>query len=145
MDAKVVGEDGKFFFPLMGCYGIGITRIVAAAIEQHHDQDGIVWPKAIAPYQVHVLLLGKSEELHQQALKIYHLLWQEGIETLLDDRKAGVGYKFKDANLLGLPFQLVLGEKNYQNNKQLELVERSSGKKTLIAQDGLVAQIKEKL
>ena len=139
MNVTVLGKNGTPIYPLMGCYGIGITRIVAAAIEQNHDDKGILWPQSIAPYHVHLILLGKSKELHEIALKIYRQLWDCGIETLLDDRKVGTGFKFKDADLLGLPWQLVLGEKNYNNGRQVELIERKTGKRTLVSEKEVIS------
>jgi prolyl-tRNA synthetase len=97
----------------MGCYGIGITRIVAAAIEQNHDGQGIIWPSAIAPFHVVLvpLNLQKSERVRAQADALYAELMAAGIEVLYDDRDARPGVKFADADLLGIPHRLVLAER----------------------------------
>ena len=145
MNTTVLGKDNRPFHPLMGCYGIGITRIVATAIEQNCDKHGILWPQSIAPFHVSLILLSKSEQLQQTALELYELFWREGIETLLDDRKLGPGFKFKDANLLGLPLQVVVSDRHYTSESMLEVIERKSQKKTMIPQKNIVATIKEKL
>ena len=144
MNATVLGKDNRPVHPLMGCYGIGITRIVAAAIEQHHDDDGILWPHAIAPFHVSLILLSKSEELRRAARELYHTLQASGIETLLDDRHTGAGFKFKDANLLGLPLQVVVSERHYTSG-QLEMIERKTQEKSLVPREELIPRIKEKL
>jgi prolyl-tRNA synthetase len=96
----------------MGCYGIGVTRIVAAAIEQNHDKDGIVWPVPLAPYEVTVLDLQQDDEaVKATAKKIYEGLTAAGIEVLYDDRDERPGVKFKDADLVGIPFRVAVGKK----------------------------------
>ena len=96
----------------MGCYGIGVTRIVAAAIEQNHDKDGIIWPVPLAPYEVAVLDLQKDDEaVVATATKIYDGLRAAGIEVLYDDREERPGVKFKDADLVGVPYRIAVGKK----------------------------------
>lgn len=143
MDVTVLDQNGKAQHPLMGCYGIGVTRIVAAAIEQNHDEKGIVWPAAIAPYQVYFALIGKSEEFKELASEIYEELKGAGIEVIFDDRKAGPGFKFKDADLLGLPIRLVLGERDYKADGMLEIIERKSGESKKVSRDDVLKSIKE--
>ena len=145
LNATILGKDNRPIYPLMGCYGIGITRTIAAAIEQNFDQNGILWPPAIAPYQVSLILLSKSEQLHHAAQELYRIFWTQGIETLLDDRNIGAGFKFKDANLLGLPLQVVIGERHYCSGNLLEMIERKTQEKSLIPKEKIVTKIKEKL
>ena len=114
MNAFVQDREGKLQAPLMGCYGIGIGRTVAACIEQNHDDNGIIWPKAIAPYHVYFAVISKSSDLFVLASELYQKLWGEGIETVLDDRGLGPGFMFKDSDLLGLPLRVVLGERDFK-------------------------------
>jgi prolyl-tRNA synthetase len=96
----------------MGCYGIGVTRIVASAIEQSHDKDGIIWPVPLAPYEVAVLDLQQDDQnVVATATRIYDELTAAGIEVLYDDRNERAGVKFKDADLIGLPFRIAVGKK----------------------------------
>ena len=145
MKTTILGKDNRPLHPLMGCYGIGITRIVATAIEQNNDQHGILWPQSIAPFHVSLILLSKTEQLRHAARELYDLFWAEGIETVLDDRSMGAGFKFKDANLLGLPLQVVISDRHYTSENMLEVIERKNQQKTLIPQKDIVAKIKEKL
>ncbi len=109
MRATFLDRGGKQRFLVMGCYGIGISRLVAAAVEQHHDEDGIVWPLAIAPYEVALLSLGKQDEVREAADRLYEALQRAGVEVLYDDRDERPGVKFKDADLVGLPVRLAVG------------------------------------
>jgi prolyl-tRNA synthetase len=112
MGVKFLSADGGEKVPEMGCYGIGVTRIVAAAIEQNHDKDGIVWPVPLAPYEVTVLDLQQDDEaVKATAKKIYEGLSAAGIEVLYDDRDERPGVKFKDADLVGIPFRIAVGKK----------------------------------
>ena len=113
MNATVLDESGQSVTMLMGCYGIGVTRIVAAAIEQNHDDRGIIWPDPLAPYHVVLIPLNlqKSDRVRSAAEALYAALGAAGIETLYDDRDARPGVKFADAELLGIPHRLVLGER----------------------------------
>jgi prolyl-tRNA synthetase len=113
MNAVVLDESGRATPLIMGCYGIGVTRIVAAAIEQNHDSDGIVWPTAIAPYQVTILPMNmhKSERLRAAVETLYRELEEAGVEVLLDDRPVRPGVMFADADLLGIPHRVVFGER----------------------------------
>jgi prolyl-tRNA synthetase len=97
----------------MGCYGIGVSRLVATTIEQHNDADGIVWPMTIAPYQVHLCTLSKDVPLLEAAGRLYDELWERGVEVLWDDRDERPGVKFKDADLLGVPIRVTLGGKSF--------------------------------
>ncbi len=109
---KYLDEDGKSKTVIMGCYGIGVTRCLAAAIEQNNDENGIIWPVSIAPYQAMVIPVNsKVEEQVKTAEKIYKELKAQGIEVLLDDRNERAGVKFKDADLIGIPVRIVVGKK----------------------------------
>jgi prolyl-tRNA synthetase len=112
MKANFLAADGKEKPMVMGCYGIGVTRIAAAAIEQNHDKDGIVWPTPIAPYEVALLSLqGDDAAVRAACDKLYDDLQAAGIEVLYDDRDERPGVKFKDADLIGLPWRLAIGKK----------------------------------
>ncbi len=143
LGVTVLDQNGKSLAPLMGCYGIGVTRIIAAAIEQNHDEKGIIWPKSIAPYDLYLALIGKSEDIKAEGEELYQLLKTEGYEVVYDDRNSGAGFKFKDAELLGLPLTVVLGEKTFKASGELEIVERKSGKKSLVKKEELIKKIKE--
>lgn len=113
MGATVLDENGKKRILEMGCYGVGVSRTVAAAVEQYHDEKGILWPKAIAPYQVHLIVIN-PKDAEQAALgdAIYEELLAAGMEVLYDDRKERAGVKFNDADLIGLPVRLIVGKKS---------------------------------
>jgi prolyl-tRNA synthetase len=113
MKASVLDESGQSVTMLMGCYGIGVTRIVAAAIEQNHDDRGIIWPDPLAPYHVALIPLNlqKSDRVRAAADALYASLVAAGVEVLYDDRDARPGVKFADAELLGIPHRVVLGER----------------------------------
>ena len=113
MSAAVINEAGKNHIMLMGCYGIGISRVVAAAIEQGHDERGIVWPNELAPFQVALcpMNMHKSDRLIDTVEKIYQDLQAAGIEVLLDDRKVRAGFMFSDMELIGIPHRIVIGDR----------------------------------
>jgi prolyl-tRNA synthetase len=119
LKATVLDENGKDAFPYMGCYGVGVTRIVAAAIEQNHDERGIIWPEPLAPFQVVLVPINaqKSARVREVADKLYADLTTAGIEVLYDDRDARPGVKFADAELLGIPHRLVVGERGIEAGK----------------------------
>jgi len=103
---------------VMGCYGIGVTRIVAAAIEQGNDENGIIWPMSIAPYEVVVAPVNtKYKEGLDYALELYEKLKAAGIDVIFDDRDISPGVKFKDADLIGFPIRVIVGEKNFKDGK----------------------------
>ncbi len=112
MNAKFIDEDGKEKPFIMGCYGIGVTRTVASIIEQHHDENGIIWPLEVAPYHVSVVAVNsKDEDQMRIATEIYEELKSMGVEALLDDRKERAGVKFKDSELMGIPMRITVGKK----------------------------------
>ncbi len=146
MKASVLDESGQSVTMLMGCYGIGVTRIVAAAIEQNHDERGIIWPDALAPYHVVLIPLNlqKSERVRDAADALYALLGAAGIEVLYDDRDARPGVKFADAELLGIPHRLVLGERGLEAGT-CEYRQRRSTDNQDIPLDSAVTFIKSQL
>ena len=112
MGARVLTQDGKEVPIVMGSYGIGVERIMASAIELHHDADGIVWPKAIAPFDCVVTITNmKQDDLREAGEKLYHDLQRAGLDVLLDDREERAGVKFKDADLIGIPYRVTVGKK----------------------------------
>jgi prolyl-tRNA synthetase len=111
LEARVLTAEGASVPIFMGSYGIGIGRVMAAAIELHHDADGIVWPWSIAPYEAHVLTLGGEPELAALADEVLAVLEAVGLDVLYDDREARAGVKFKDADLLGMPLRLGIGRR----------------------------------
>jgi prolyl-tRNA synthetase len=113
MGVNFLDVDGQEKPATMGCYGIGVTRIVASAIEQNHDANGIIWPVPIAPYEVTVLELQQDDDaVIATAKKIYEDLQAAGIDVLYDDRDERPGVKFKDADLIGVPFRIAIGKKS---------------------------------
>ena len=146
MNATVQGEDGQNHVMIMGCYGIGVSRIVAAAIEQRHDDRGIIWPEAIAPFTVAIIPMNmhKSEQVQQTAEKLYAELQDLGIEVLFDDRKERPGVMFADAELIGIPHTIVIGERNLTNG-EVEYKHRASGIKEMIKIENLIDFIKNKM
>ena len=113
LGCKVLGEDGKPQTVTMGCYGIGVTRVVAAAIEQNHDEKGIIWPKALAPFDIAIVPMNahKSPRTVEAAESLYQELQALGFDVLLDDRNERPGVKFSDLELTGIPHRIVIGEK----------------------------------
>ena len=112
--------------PLMGCYGIGISRIIAASIEQNYDEDGIIFPRSIAPFEAIIIIIGDDKNHLSEAESLQDDLTKIGIDSIIDDRNESPGKKFKDADLTGIPFQLIVSEKNQKENL-LELKIRSEG------------------
>ena len=133
MQALYLDDQGKEKPMIMGCYGIGVGRTAAAAIEQNHDEQGIIWPISLAPFQAVILPVNFSDDaVHSAAKKIYKSLWGLGVETLLDDRSDRLGVKFKDAELLGIPIQIIVGPKNLGEGK-IEIKLRKTGESQLIS------------
>jgi prolyl-tRNA synthetase len=118
-------ESGQNTFLEMGCYGIGIGRTMAACIEQNHDEKGIIWPTALAPYQVSLLAMSNDEEIKDTCLKIYNTLQESGLEVLFDERDERAGVKFNDADLLGCPIRICLGKKSLANGEMEVFVRKS--------------------
>src|SRR5450432_285884 len=111
MGATFIDEKQQTRTLVMGCYGIGVSRLVATTIEQHHDDNGMRWPMSVAPYHVHLVTLGKDDALVAAARTLYEALEAAGVEVLWDDRDERPGVKFKDADLIGIPLRITLGSK----------------------------------
>ena len=126
MKANVLNNEGKASTLCMGCYGIGVSRLVAAAIEQNNDEKGIIWPHSIAPYDINIIAIGydKNKEIASASNQLYLQLKEMGYEVLLDDRKDGYGTKIKDSELIGIPLNIIIG-KQFIENKEVELKSRS--------------------
>jgi len=138
MDAGFLDEDGVKRHFVMGCYGIGISRVMAAAIEQKHDDDGIIWPMAIAPYQVIIVPVNVGDEQQVEcAERLYRELQEAGVEVLYDDREERAGVKFKDADLIGIPLRITIGPKSLKQNK-VEIKKRWEAESELVDQDKIV-------
>ncbi len=142
MNATVQGEDGRNQVMTMGCYGIGVSRVVAAAIEQNHDDRGIIWPDAIAPFQVAILPMNmhKSFRVKDAAEALYAELRSHGIDVILDDRKERPGVMFADMELIGVPHHVVIGDRNL-DAEELEYKNRRSGEKQMIKQSDIVSYL----
>jgi len=145
MNAGVQNEEGHNETMIMGCYGIGISRIVAAAIEQNHDDRGIIWPEAIAPFQVALLPMNmhKSERLREAVEKLYIELVEAGIDVLFDDRKVRPGFMFADMELIGIPHRVVLGEKGLDSGI-IEYRERRDSENQQLPLNEIVSFLKKK-
>ena len=146
MNCGVLGPDGKNVILEMGCYGIGITRVVAAAIEQNHDKYGIIWPDALAPFQVAIVPMNmhKSEEVKEAAEKLYAELTAMGIEVLFDDRKERPGVMFSDMELLGVPHTIIIGDRSMKEGN-FEYKNRRTGDKTAVPMTDIVEHVKAQL
>ncbi|KOO14559.1 proline--tRNA ligase [Vibrio xuii] len=146
MNCGVLGPDGKNVILEMGCYGIGVSRVVASAIEQNHDKYGIIWPDALAPFQVAIVPMNmhKSEEVKEAAEKLYAELTAMGIEVLFDDRKERPGVMFSDMELIGIPHTIVIGDRSMKEGN-FEYKNRRNGEKTAVAMADIVEHVKAQL
>jgi len=144
MKALYLDKQGQEKVIVMGCYGIGVGRTAAAAIEQNHDAKGIIWPAPIAPFYVHVLPLADKGKVLEAAVALETALEKAGIDVLMDDRDERPGVKFNDADLIGCPYQVVIGEKNLSQG-QVELKERRTGTVTKLAPADVVVRLTEVL
>jgi len=143
MDAMFLDHEGKLKPIIMGCYGIGVSRILSAVIEQLFDDKGILWPASIAPYKVNLIAINMEDEgIITASEEIYGRLLSERIEVIYDDRNVRAGVKFKDSDLIGIPLKLIVG-KNYFVNKKLEIELRKDGSKFNADLDGAVKFIRE--
>ncbi len=142
LNATVLDENGKQQIIKMGCYGIGISRVMAAAIEQNHDEFGIIWPKNIAPYLVDVIIANiKDETQVSLGEKIYAELSDNGIETVLDDRNERAGFKFKDADLIGFPLKIVVGKGAVEGI--VEIKDRRTGENSEVKKEDVLQYIRD--
>ena len=146
MKATVLDDKGKAVTVTMGCYGIGITRIVAAAIEQNHDDNGIIWPNNIAPFEVVLIPMNyhKSERVQKEAESLYSKLTELGYDVLLDDRKERAGVMFADMELIGLPHRVVISERGLKNGT-FEYKGRKDQQSQDIQTEALLDFLKEKM
>lgn len=142
MGALFVDENGEEKPIVMGCYGIGITRVMAAAVEQNHDENGIIWPVEIAPFEVIVIPVNvKNEEIRSVAERVYRELRSAGFDVLIDDRNARPGFKFKDADLIGIPYQVIVGKRASEGI--VELKERKTGERKEVKVDEVLETFKK--
>ena len=143
MNAMITTKDSKSVNMFMGCYGIGVTRIVAAAIEQLHDEDGIIWPKSIAPFNSVIIEIdgNKNPSIRTHALSIYESLNKKNIDIIFDDRDSNLGKKIKDWELIGVPNIIIIGKKESEN-KIVTYKPRASRSKTEIGVEDLYKQLK---
>jgi prolyl-tRNA synthetase len=140
MGAYVLTQDGKQAPIVMGSYGIGVDRLITATVEQQHDDDGIIWPKSLAPFDVVVTITNmKQDDLREAGEKLYEELQQAGLEVLLDDRDERAGVKFKDADLIGIPYRITIGKKVAEG--MVELFERRTKK----SEDVKIAEVVQRL
>jgi len=141
LGANFLDEKGKLKSIIMGCYGIGVSRIISAVIEQNHDESGILWPKELAPYKVIIIALDVTDrDIMSLALNLYNRLKESGVDIILDDRDERAGVKFKDADLLGIPLQLIIG-KNTIKDKALELKNRLTNERIVGPKEQVLQQI----
>ncbi|RPG42822.1 MAG: proline--tRNA ligase [Gammaproteobacteria bacterium TMED112] len=143
MSVSIKDSSGQGIDVFMGCYGIGVSRIVAAAIEQNHDDRGIIWPYAIAPFHVNVICLDpKKDEVLKECESVYQILKDAGHDVLLDDRDMRAGQKFTDNEILGIPYSIVIGPKNFSNNN-FEFVIRNTNEKLNLNIDEIKQRMEE--
>tara|TARA_Y100000768_G_scaffold301199_1_gene234996 strand:+ start:1432 stop:2709 length:1278 start_codon:yes stop_codon:yes gene_type:complete len=142
LNLRIQGENSDIH-PEMGCYGIGASRIVAAAIEQNHDEKGIIWPKALAPFEVALVEVNpkKKEEISNQCSDIYNLLKENDIEVLWDDREKRPGVKFNDMEVIGTPITVIIGERTLETG-EIEIKKRLDEKPQLVSHQDLISTIK---
>lgn len=145
LDLKVLDQNGKTVPVWMGCYGIGVSRVLACIAETHHDEAGLAWPKVIAPAQVHVVATGKDEKAFEGAEQLVSELEAKGVEVIYDDRKkVSPGVKFKDAELVGVPVIAVVG-RDFANDGTIEIRDRDGGNKVVVPAAEAVATLLERL
>lgn len=146
LQARVLDENGREQAMIMGCYGIGVSRVVAAAIEQNHDDKGIIWPAALAPFDIAIVPMNahKSERVREQAEALYASLTEQGYEVLLDDRQERPGIKFADIELMGIPHRLVIGDRGLDQG-ELEYRHRRADDNEMLPLDGIEQALQERL
>jgi len=141
-ELTILGENGEKVYPIMGCYGIGISRTMGVLVERFHDDKGIIWPKEVAPFQIHLLQIGSDKKVEQAALKLYQKLNDKGVEVLYDDRiDKTAGEKFMDADLIGIPLRVVVSERSLAENS-FELKQRESQKTELVKTVKILSKLK---
>ena len=145
MKVTVLNDQGKAVTPIMGCYGIGVTRVLASAIEQSNDKDGIIFPASISPYDLYLGYIGKTPETKEVVEGLYSEFKKAGLEVLFDDRQLGPGMMFKDADLIGLPVRVILGERDFVATGEIEIKVRKTGETLKVKKDELLNTVKKKL
>ena len=142
----MLDENGKSITMTMGCYGIGVSRVVGASIEQHHDEKGIIWPAAIAPFQVALLpmQMKKSQRLREAAEKLYAELTDAGIDVLFDDRDVRPGVMFADCELIGIPHRIVIGDRSLDKG-EVEYRARTDTDNSMIPLQDIISHIQNQL
>ncbi|MCL2128791.1 MAG: proline--tRNA ligase [Treponema sp.] len=144
MKVSYLDEDGKSQIPTMGCYGIGVDRTLASIIEEHHDENGIIWPITVAPYHVIIIPIKYEGAVKDAAIKLAAELESKNIEVLVDDRDERPGVKFKDADLIGIPWRVVIGDKNLGlDNPKAEIKSRTEKENRLVALDKAAVELEE--
>jgi len=145
MDITVSGPDGKPLKPIMGCYGIGVERAMAAIVEVHHDERGIVWPAAVAPFEAAVVVAQQDDQAVAEAgEKVYQALLDGGVEVIIDDRAVRAGVKFSDVELVGIPFRVTIGKRGLAGGTA-ELTDRATGSTVQVPLDELTKHVQEAL
>lgn len=140
-DFYLMNGKGKKVYPIMGCYGIGTSRLMGVIVEKHHDQKGIVWPESVAPFACHLVLVSPEKNCQEFAQNVYRQLQEKGIEVFYDDRKnISAGEKFADADLLGIPYRLIVSAKTTKENK-VEVKRRNSLKAELLTINQLLKKL----
>jgi len=145
LQANFIDEDGKSKPMIMGCYGIGVSRVIAAIIEKHNAAKGIIWPKEVAPFDVEIVpLLGKDDtkDIMELSARYYQELQSLGFSVLVDDRDESVGRKLNDADLIGIPLRVVIGKRNLAEGK-VEIKKRDSLESVLVDKDSVIKKINE--
>ena len=145
LNATVLDDTGRAVHPWMGCYGIGVTRVMAAAIEQNHDEAGIIWPNAIAPFDIIIVPMNahKSERVRETSERLYRELGEQGFDVLLDDRDIRPGVKFADQELIGIPHRLVIGDRSLDKG-EFEYKGRRDSDATMVAVDDIIDFLAQK-
>ncbi|MFD2190086.1 proline--tRNA ligase [Pistricoccus aurantiacus] len=145
LNATVLDDTGRAVNPWMGCYGIGVTRVMAAAIEQNHDEAGIIWPNAIAPFDIIIVPMNahKSERVRETSERLYRELGEQGFDVLLDDRDIRPGVKFADQELIGIPHRLVIGDRSLDKG-EFEYKGRRDSDATMVAVDDIIDFLAQK-
>ena len=142
MNGTYLDENGKAKPYIMGCYGIGVSRLIAAIIEQNNDENGIIWPKEVAPYLVHLVCLDMKKDVQKEtAEEIYNKLLEEKVEVLYDDRIERPGVKFNDADLIGLPIQIIVGRKADEGIVEIKV--RRTGEREEVLIENLYKKLHE--
>src|SRR5690606_23673041 len=139
LGATYLNQQGKSEVLTMGCYGIGVSRTLAAIVEQYHDDRGITWPVEIAPYQVHLLVLNNKPEQLELADQLYQQLTDAGFDVLYDDRNERAGVKFADSDLIGIPYRITIGKK--ASDGIVEMKDRQTGEVKEIAVDQMINEL----